>query len=195
MYCTVCEEAAQTNKSIAVKNSFIIGSISKKHESLARHQESSNHRLAIEITHAKKNPFATPAAKIISDLNKDVIDKMCILFRNAHALAVQNRPLSDFVWMTLLDQSKGISVGNTYLNIKSVKQFQACIADVTRSQMRDKISTAKFLSVLLDGTTDTSITEQKMFFIRYAEKGEVQTEFIGVMSVDRGTAPNIFQAF
>ena len=61
--------------------------------------------------------------------------------------------------------------------------------------MPDKISTAKFLSVFLDETTDTSITEQEMFFIRYAEKGEMQTAFIGVMSVDRGTAPTHFQAF
>ncbi len=38
-----------------------------------------------------------------------------ILFRNSHAIAKHNMPLTDYNWMADLDKAKGLDIGRTYL--------------------------------------------------------------------------------
>ena len=49
--------------------------------------------------------------------------RMSILFRNAHAVAKQNRPYMDYVWVCRLDRAKGLDIGDTYLNDKACAAF------------------------------------------------------------------------
>lgn len=45
--------------------------------------------------------------------------------------------------------------------------------------MSDQIRNAQFVTVLSDGSTDSSITEQEMFFVRTCRGGEVLVRFAG----------------
>jgi hypothetical protein len=55
----------------------------------------------------------TVAQKTVESLNKAVINKLTILFKSVHALCLAGRPFSDFVWMSKLDQAKGLDIGQT----------------------------------------------------------------------------------
>jgi hypothetical protein len=41
-------------------------------------------------------------------LKSSEVHRLAFLFRNAHAIAKQNRPLADYEWLCQVDQSKGL---------------------------------------------------------------------------------------
>ena len=113
------------------------------------------------------------------------------MFRNCHALVVKNRPLSDYEWMCQLDETKIIILGKTYRNNESVKSFIAAIDDVEFLKVAELITDSKFICKIGDGSTDTSIQEQEMWYIRQSTGGSVDAKFIGVASIEKASAVGI----
>ena len=61
-----------------------------------------------------------------------------------------------------LDEKKGIATGSTYVNRKQARvlnQGVKHIAVADRKTLQSKIAAAKFLSIMSDGSTDTSVIE------------------------------------
>ena len=78
-------------------------------------------------------------------INSTAAGKMLVLIRNAHALAKQNRPLSDFVWHCDLNQAKGIEIGHTYHNVKACATFIDSIASVMEDTLVNEIKAGSYL--------------------------------------------------
>ena len=194
LFCSVCIDGSNIMPSIKSRNSFITGNISAKHDTLAKHEDSVNHVQAIQVLKARDQPEAAPAAKLVKSLNENAIAKLRILFRNAQAVASRGRPLVDYVWMSELDAKKGLPVGETYVNRKYGAIFQGAIAEVERMKLTDMLREAKFVSILVDGSTDSSVTEQELFYVRFAMEGKINTQYLGIMQVERGTSANIYAA-
>ena len=72
----------------------------------------------------------------------------------------------DFIWLCELDEAKGLSIGKTYRNPKAAKTFCSNIAQSERNSLTDDITTAQFLSLIMDGSTDAEIVEQESVFAR-----------------------------
>lgn len=53
--------------------------------------------------------------------------------------------------------------------------------------MRSEIQDASIYSILLDGTTDISHTEQASFAVRFVHQMEIKERFIGLCHVDSTT--------
>ena len=183
MFCKICQSASQLDRSSAQKNVFVDAGCTSLHlESIKIHEKSSNHLKAITIVAAKSEPEKTPAFKMICSLNKDTLEKLSKLFRTCHALAVYNRPYTDYTWLCELDETKGVNLGKTYRTAEYAKVFTHNIANVERNKVSDQIRNAQFVTVLSDGSTDSSITEQEMFFVRTCRGGEVSVTFAGIKS-------------
>ena len=58
------------------------------------------------------------------------------------------------------------------------------------SQIRD----SKFLAVMSDGSTDKSVTEQEIVYVRMANKGLVQEHFVSIESVEKADAGSVLAA-
>ena len=194
MFCTVCKEATAADVTVGHKNSFISGNAQFKVESIKLHEEFQNHKSAKAILLAMKNPRETPVAKFLFTLNSDTIDKLTKLFKTCHALAIHNRPFSDYQWQCKLDEAKGVKIGKTYRNCESAKQFTKAIAEVERKSLASAINTAKFVSVLSDGSTDSAVCEQEMFFLRYVEDGMPIVKFAASVHVERSDSASILSA-
>ena len=59
------------------------------------------------------------------------VHRLAYLFRNAHAIAKQNKPLTDYKWLCQDDKSKGLdmyNVGNTctYQTEHAARDFIGC---------------------------------------------------------------------
>ena len=61
-------------------------------------------------------------------------------------------------------------------------------------QLSDAISDTKFISITSDGSTDSSRTEQEIVFVRFVQKGQVQTKFAGIVSPKSPNAVGIYDA-
>ena len=92
--------------------------------------------------------YETEASKCVESMNKSVIDKLSVLFRNAHALSLAGRPFSDFEWICQLDTVKGLDIGKTYLNCKRAKEFTYYIAKIHMNNIKNSVDQAKFVSIM-----------------------------------------------
>ena len=54
-----------------------------------------------------------------------------------------------------------------------------------------EIEEAEFLSLICDGSTDISVTEQEMVYITYSKAGDVKTKFLGAFATQKADAENI----
>ena len=118
---------------------------SMRYESVSIHDKSDVHAKCVELTDAKKaRPGESSAEKIVMSLNKNIVSKLDILFRNAHAIAYNNRSFLDFDWMCALDMAKGLDIGKTYTNRASGLDFAHSIADVERSKLKTELELSPF---------------------------------------------------
>ena len=79
-------------------------------------------------------------------MNKAVLPQLCLLFRNAHALAKTGRSFTDFTWLCDLDEAKGLNIGQTYRNDNRAREFLAAIATDARSKVSNALTSSKFAS-------------------------------------------------
>ncbi|KAK3103242.1 hypothetical protein FSP39_017756 [Pinctada imbricata] len=191
MYCLACKShptasAIDNNK----KGNMVSGTKSYKLDTIVKHERSKQHIAALDIWNRKPKE-ESDAGKIIMNLNKDIYQKLVRMFRNCHALISNCRPLSDFVWLCQLDAMKGLQMGETYRNVMSAKNFVTAIAHVEFRNIAKIVDEAKFLCVIGEGSTDTSIREQEMWFVRLCIKGDIKVYFIGVESAERADAEHI----
>ena len=91
----------------------------------------------------------------------------------------------------MLDEVKGLDIGTTYRNRTYAKTFIQSIADVEFSKVASIINDAKFVCTIGDGSTDSSVKEQEMWYARTCDQGKIQLYFIGVEAVEKATAENI----
>ena len=195
MYCTTCRGAyGNGGKDSKVKSPFLGGCDNFKKDVVTNHEISDIHIKSTEMKVAKENPTETPAFKMIVQLTKANMDKLTILFQNAHAIAKHCRPFKDFSWMVDLDRAKGLPGNQRYQNDKQCYVFVRSVFNTERSCIRDKLKNVKFLSILTDGSQDVSTIENECIYVRSCVQGNVEVSFIGMQQVARANAPGIFDA-
>ena len=72
--------------------------------------------------------MVSEAGKILKLLKSSEVHRLAYLFRNAHAIAKLNTPLTDYKWLCKVDKSKGLDIGNTYQTEHAAHDFTGCIA-------------------------------------------------------------------
>ena len=107
---------------------------------------------------------------------------MKTLFRNAHALAKQRKSYRDFEWICNLVEKQGVEVGSTYRSDKQAATFIKYIAKVEKQSLLTYLNSAKFLTIIVDGCTDTSRKEEEIVYIRSSVDGEIKTNFLSIGS-------------
>jgi hypothetical protein len=152
---------------------------SGKVETFNAHAKSQRHKASADKVAAQlklKTGVPTEAMKMIGTLNQAVIDKLAVLFRNAHALSLAGRPFSDFTWMARLDQMKGVDTGSTYINNKRAKEFVDFIAKAELNKLKLVVESSRFMSIMSDGSTDISVKEVEMVYGRSCTAGVVKVK-------------------
>ena len=107
---------------------------------------------------------------------------------------MHNRPYTDYLWLCKLEDASGNHLGNTYRSTKAAKAFTQAIARVEQRHIVEKIKGCKCWSVICDGSTDSSVREQEMFYLRTALKGKITVSFIGTVGVEKANAARIVSA-
>ena len=86
---------------------FVTGCHNFKLDIVKGHDLSEGHRIAVDhVKHSAKKVGESPAEKALKQLNVAVFEKLEKIFRNAHAIAKNNRPYSDLKWLCTLDEKK-----------------------------------------------------------------------------------------
>jgi len=89
---------------------------------------------------------------------------------------------------------KGIVIVKMYRNCEAAKQFVSAIAMVEKSKVADEIKDVNFISILSDGSINSSITEHVLFFLLYVANGTPIVRFVASIQVETGDSISIFKA-
>lgn len=109
-----------------------------------------------------------PASRLLKQISAAETEKMTKFFCIAHGIAKNNRPFRDYPWQLALHEklSSPESIGSTFWNEKACKTFTTFIAEAERLKLAEELKEAPFFSVLTDGTTDTSVSEAEIIYVR-----------------------------
>ncbi|XP_053398417.1 zinc finger protein 862-like [Mercenaria mercenaria] len=188
MVCTVCVKFEESG-------SFVTGCTNFKIQTIKKHAMSESHCQNTRKSEARSSSTSTASERSLSMLNSAAINKLRILFCNAHYIAKLGRPYSDYVHLCKLDRgNKQLDIGHTYTTDKYCQVFVRSIADTIRQTQKDHISNSKFISVISDGSTDCSSKEAECIMLRSAAAGKVLTQFIGLKHVAKADSEQISRA-
>ncbi|XP_052806605.1 zinc finger protein 862-like [Mya arenaria] len=154
------------------KGMFITGNKTVKRESVVYHVKSEMHTRALSVKAAcDKQKRCQPGDlekgfKNIEIKNSDTLNK---LFKTAYYVAAEERPFSDFPSLLQLQESNGLSLGDTYHNDKSAKNFIENIGGIFHDQVVSLLDKADYFSIFCDGSTDRSDSEKEVIMIKVLE--------------------------
>ncbi len=183
MFCSTCLE----NRSLCDKQSkFVKDGCENFHiKALQTHGASKGHKKC--VAHQKAvtaKPGTNPAEQALQAMNQENFNKMRILFRISHSIAKKGRPFSDYAWSADLHKvTHGISLGNTYRNDKACRTFVGFIAEAECSALAEALKKAPFYSTLTDGSTDSSVREAEIMYVRYSNHGKVSNKFLALKNI------------
>ena len=191
LFCNICIQHGKSGE----KNPFVQGCTSHKKDSIISHEKSRYHLNAVKAKQMKELPLGkSPAEKVITTLHAKDEEKLTNLFINCHGLAYQGRPYTDFMWLLKMDKKKKVNVGDTYGIDKKAREFTKAIPQIEREKIIDHIASSKFSAVLVDGSSDVSVIENEIVYVRICSYGNPKTMFIHSAQVARGQAQNIMEA-
>lgn len=97
MFCQDCRMYVKEKKK---KNNFVVGTNNFKVEAVKDHESAQSHQESQRIKTAKTGRIKESlAGRSLALLKKSDLEKMQLLFRNAHAIGKKGRPFTDFAWM------------------------------------------------------------------------------------------------
>ena len=197
LFCKICRK--HKAHLVTQMKGFVKGSTNFQASALKRHEtENVDHKDAVRIEEAqikmREKPGSLPAEKMLTRLNEKTLKQLENLFRTAHALAKKGRPFTDLVWQCDLDEVKGVDVGTNYRNDHQAKTFTEFIAAAVRKNDMKEVRKASFISLISDGTTDVSVTEDEIVYVQFATAGKVKVTLLGVESVELADANGILEA-
>ena len=143
---------------------------------------------------AQKNPENTPLAKCMSKMDMEEMENLKKLFITAHFIAYWNKPYSDFEKQIELIRKLGISVKENYINRTMCTEFIHYIASLTRKKLIKDISKSPYVNLLLDGSTDISVTVSVIVHMRYITEETVAESNVGVEELPNKTADGYITA-
>ncbi|KAK3086199.1 hypothetical protein FSP39_015103 [Pinctada imbricata] len=116
---------------------------------------------------------------------------MNVLVRNAHAVIKNNRPFRDYTWLYRLDIAKSKNLGETHLNDKAAFTFLQCITKSFQIATTQIIKNMKFISFMMDGSTDIAGSEQEAIYLCMAKNGEITKQFLDTGYLEATTAADL----
>ena len=172
MFCSTCRaypELADKSSALYVGCSNMRVDPLKKHEFSAAHIKATHKKTKDTMTMKERGELATnsPIVKATKRCMQITMNMVVVMFNTVYSLAKKCKPLSDFETHMELHVKNKKDIGGDYMDIgtnfhneKSAKQFLMSIAEQLRVTKTRLIEKVRFLTVLADGSTDFSMTEQ-----------------------------------
>ena len=86
----------------------------------------------------------------------------------------------------------GVQLGETYVNDRAAKEFTMTIGDELAEQLKCELAASDFVSVLVDGSTDCSVIEKELSYIRFVNAdGLVCTKLMALKDVQHANSSGL----
>lgn len=186
-----CDELYPHKEPVAVTQVFFTHKPCKsgKSESIISHESSAYHNIAEKRQVPVSQSEAVQTHKLI---NKAALEKMKTLFNIVHALGKNSRPMSDYLFQRRLHEANtGVSLGISYNSVTEANTFLSYVALDAFNKLAERLKKCTFMSITGDDSTDVSTTEQSIWFVRTVQDGNIHTDFLGNVALQKADASSI----
>ena len=102
----------------------------------------------------------------------------------AYYLSKSERPYSDFEELLQLQEKNGAKYYQSFRNDRCAANLVDTCGQVIKNPIVEDLLRAKYYSVLMDGSTDSGVTEQELIYVLYLSKNEIpEVKCFSVVSV------------
>ena len=182
-------------------HSWIEGTDSVKKDSLTKHINGDPHKYAVELQQKEALGVASFNQNIVENtpirrgLTKMTVQEHELLktrFNTAYYVSTSERPYSDFEGLLQLQEKNGAKCNKSYRNERSAANFVDTCCQVIKDTLLEDLLSAKYYSILMDGSTDSSVTEQELIYILYLSKNGIpEVKFFSIESVKAADAEGL----
>ncbi|XP_078000900.1 zinc finger protein 862-like [Glandiceps talaboti] len=203
MFCKVCMKYQRSKPCGAWVKS---GSTSYREDKIRQHENSTHHRVAVEMDASRKltekDGGITDAIQRVVTLEMEALigALRCVYFLMKRELPHTTNlvPLLDLVkslGCSYLDCLQSTERNHSYTSERTIQEMVWSIGEVIRSDVLSAVQKSKFLSVLIDETTDVAILKQMILYSKYmVANGDTKVSFLGMIEVPDGTASTLKNA-
>lgn len=90
----------------------------------------------------------------------------------------------DYPRLVVLQEKNGLDMGNFYRSDNACRRFiQAIYDDLMEKPMHKLQTNVNFFSILIDGATDVSVTENELIYVRYAQSGVPVNQYFSIENI------------
>ena len=164
-------------------SAWIHGSENQRSSNVIDHAISEQHKVAmgrLRTTQAKAKDLPVtsyaPIAKALMTLEEPQQVKMRYKFDMCYFLEKEGISFEKFNALCELESRHEVDVGHAYRTAASAKQFTHYIAQSQRQQFLQDLSSKKFYSFLMDGSTDSGKIEQELVVVLSFMKDDMAQE-------------------
>ena len=206
--CRMCSK--YRDKIIGRKNfsaKWITGADSVKTTNVHDHAKSDQHGHAMNLHRrdlARDKGLGAsayaPIAQALSTLPEGEQSQLRLKFDIAFFVASEQLAFNKYPRICELEQRHGVNLGAAYVNNNACKDFMHYIAESNRQTLITTISNAQFFSLLMDGSSDKSNSDNELLMVVWCdpngtdEKIHTQIRFLTVDRPESVTAEGLFQS-
>ena len=145
----------------------------------------------VQKIYEAKTKSETDAGRSLTMISAKSRAQLSIKLHNTHAVAKQGRPFNDYIYLSELDEAKGLDVGTAYRNVASFCKFLESIAAAERQKTKDFLVGTKFVSLTCDGTTDVTARSKRACITGFRQKEKLAKRFVCFGTPSRTTSDGI----
>ena len=213
LYCRVCQKYKQQLSTMKdFSNAWIIGSKNLKLSNAKDHANSNCHLRAFRL-HANEirtgsggslqmpeklmpGPNQPTVIEGFSQMSEIAQEQLKKKFELAYFVAKKELPFTMYEDLVTLEKHHGVDIGEVYVNRIECANFIDYHGEYLSKTLENDLSEAHFYSVLTDGTTDCSVTEELVYVLyfdpkRNEESVGVKLAFLSLKDVKKADAPGI----
>ena len=165
---------------------------------IKRHVTSEMHKQAANLALKKKfgpKRYAVNAhqnasiGKLITKTNQKARKVLKKGFPTAYYSAINEKPFSDYPKLLDLQELNGLEVQKGYQTDRGAAIFIDDIAEQMKVPLKECLLDAKYYSILQDGSTNTSVSEQELIYVIFLNDGRAIIKFLSIENPQAADAP------
>ena len=121
--------------------------------------------------HAFQPAVGSPMDIAIRRLNEDQIKQLTVCFNRAYFTAKEELQFTLYPKLLPLQEKNGVSLPSSYQTHKACRRFMEFIDKDIQANPKTLLKEANVFSILFDGATDISISENEIVYARIVEEG------------------------
>ncbi|CAC5374744.1 POLE2 [Mytilus coruscus] len=131
--------------------------------------------------------------KTISDVKYE--EKIKRLINTAYHVCKSECPFTDYSKLIVLQEKNGLDMGNFYRSDNACRRFVKTVYDDLVSTPLGMLRTdVNFFTILIDGATDVSVTENELIYIRLLQDGIPANKYFSIEDVESADSAGVLNS-